>query len=102
MHHLLRTSRHLGGSPVSTHPSSSCKSSIALSIAGVTIMNQPDIFPIPNDCKLNPFQELVPTVFVLTLNKSKSNRKQLIISIHSNICQHLQSILSCEKGSIDA
>jgi hypothetical protein len=30
MHHLLQTSRHLGGSPVSTHPS--CKSSIALSM----------------------------------------------------------------------
>jgi hypothetical protein len=65
-------------------------------------MNEADIFPIPNDCKLNPFQEPVPTVFVLTLNKSKSNRKQLIVSIHSNSYQHLQSILSCEKGPIDA
>jgi hypothetical protein len=65
-------------------------------------MNQTDIFPIPNDCKLNPFQEPVPTVCVLTLNKSKSNRKQLIVSINSNSCQRLQSILSCEKSPIDA
>jgi hypothetical protein len=66
------------------------------------IMNQADIFPIPNDCKLNPFQEPVPTVCVLTLNKSKSNRKQLMVSIHSNSCQHLQFILSYEKSPIDA
>jgi hypothetical protein len=65
-------------------------------------MNQADIFPIPNDCKLNPFQKSVPTVCVLTLNKSKSNRQQLIVSINSNSCQHLQSILSCEKGPVDA
>jgi hypothetical protein len=65
-------------------------------------MNQADIFPIPNDCKLNPFQKPVPTICVLTLNKNKSNRKQLIVSIHYNSCQHLQSILSGEKGPIDA
>jgi hypothetical protein len=65
-------------------------------------MNQADIFPVPNDFKLNPFQKPVPTVCVLTLNKSKNNRKQLIISIHSNSYQHLQSILPYKKGPIDA
>jgi hypothetical protein len=65
-------------------------------------MEQAHIFPVLNDCNLNPFPEPAPIVCVLALNKSKSNRKQLIVSIHCNGCQHLPSILSCEKGPIDA